>query len=155
MEIFSINASLFWFLFGVAFLVFEMITPGFVLLFFGLGAWVVSGLIYFLPIAPSFQVLVFISSSIFLLFVLRRKLKVVFKGRQNTDNNFDDAVIKGQYIGREVTILEEISPDKPGRAELNGTSWQAKTAGPSFAIGARAKVVQLDGLTLVLEALSS
>ena len=151
MEMFSINASLFWFLLGVFFLVLEAMTPGFFLMFFGLGAWATSAVVFFLPLGQSWQWLVFIVVSVAALLIFRRKVKMLFQGRLAENDNLEDAVFRDQYIGREVVILEEVSSARPGLAELNGTNWQARTEGPPIAAGERARVVNLDGLTLILE----
>ena len=40
---------LIWFLIGVGFLAFELISPTFILFFFGVGAWITSAAIAILP----------------------------------------------------------------------------------------------------------
>lgn len=150
MEILAINPSLFWFLLGVAFLVLEALTPGFFLMFFGLGAWLVSLTIFFLPLGPQWQWLIFIVVSVVSLLIFRRKVKTFFQGRLAKNDNLDDPVARSQYLGREVLIIKETGPDQPGLAELNGTNWQARTDGPLLAPGQRARVIGLEGLTLIL-----
>ena len=156
MEVFSIDASLFWFLLGVALLVLEALTPGFFLMFFGLGAWVTGALVYFLPLPQSGQWLIFLAVSVAALLVFRRKVKLFFEGRLAKNDNMDDPIVRDQYIGRDVLILKDISPDQPGLAELNGTNWQARSAGgASIAAGARARVTALEGLTLIVASIDS
>ncbi len=148
---FSIDASLFWFLLGVAFLVLEALTPGVFLVFFGLGAWVTGALVFFLPLGQGPQWLVFMAVSVAALVVLRRKLRSLFQGRLAKPDNMDDPVFTNQYIGRDVVVLETVEPDRPGLAELNGTNWQARTEdGQAIMAGRRARVVRLEGLTLVI-----
>ena len=152
MEMFSINASLFWLLLGIFFLVLEALTPGFFLVFFGLGAWVTSAVVFFLPsMGQNLQWLIFLIISVAALLIFRRKLKTFFQGRLAANDNLEDVVLRDQYIGREVLILHEVGPDRPGLAEFNGTNWQARTEGPAIAAGERATVARIDGLTLVLE----
>lgn len=153
MEMFGLNASLFWFLLGVFLLVLEALTPGFFLMFFGLGAWVTSALAFFIPLGYNPQLLIFSVVSVTSLLVFRRKLKALFKGRAASDDNLEDAVVRDQYVGREVLVMREVGPASPGLAELNGTNWQARTDGPPIPAGERATVVRLDGLTLVLSPL--
>lgn len=152
MEMFGINASLFWFIVGVVLLVLEALTPGFFLVFFGLGAWVTAALAFFLPLGVNLQWIVFMAVSIISLLVLRRKLKSLFKGKSAEAGNMDDPVFSSQYIGREVTILKDVGPGEPGLAELNGTNWRARTEGPILKAGSLAVVVRLDGLALILKA---
>lgn len=156
MEAFSINASLFWFLLGVAFLVLEALTPGFFLMFFGLGAWVTSGLIFLLPLPQSVQWLIFLAVSVTTLLIFRKKIKVLFEGRLAKTDNLDDPLVRDQYVGREVVILKDVSLDQPGQAELNGSNWQARTADEApLPAGRRARVTGLDGLTLIVTSISS
>ncbi|MDR2947534.1 MAG: NfeD family protein [Candidatus Adiutrix sp.] len=155
MEIFGLNAALVWFLSGVFFLVLEALTPGVFLMFFGLGAWVTAAAIFFVPsLGPSPQWLIFSVVSVAALLIFRRKLKALFQGKTAESDNLEDAVVRGQYIGREVTVLKETGPGQPGLAELNGTNWQARSEGPTLAAGVRARVVRLDGLTLIVEPLN-
>jgi len=150
MEIFSINAGLFWFLLGVALLVLEALTPGFVMMFFGLGAWAVSLFLLFIPLSLNQQILVFIAVSVAGLLIFRSKLKTFFAGRLAKNDNLDDPVFTAQYVGREVVVVKEVRPDSPGLVELNGTNWNAKSENGTYAAGDRAKVERLEGLTLVL-----
>jgi len=150
MEVLNINPSLFWFLLGVAFLVLEALTPGFFLMFFGLGAWLVSLAFFFLPIGPHSQWLLFIVVSVAGLLIFRQKVKSLFQGRLAKNDNMEDAIAQAQYLNREVTVLKEVGPQEPGLVELNGTNWQALTDGPVLAPGQRARVIRRDGLTLIL-----
>lgn len=150
MEAFNINPSLFWFLLGVVFLVLEALTPGFFLMFFGLGAWVVSLAVFSLSIGPPLQWLIFIVVSVAGLLIFRRKVRSFFQGRLARNDNMEDPVAQATYLNREVVVIKETGPDQPGLVELNGTNWQARTDGPLLSPGQRARVVRLEGLTLIL-----
>lgn len=139
-----------WFLIGIFLLVLEAATPGFFLMFFGFGALVVSALLLVVPLGDNWQWALFLVTSVSSLLVFRKKIKVIFTGRMAKNDNIDDPVISEQYIGREVTILKDVSKEQPGLAELNGTNWEARTEGPSLAAGKRARVLRLEGLSLVL-----
>ena len=69
---------LFWFVLGFVLLILEIATPGIVFVFFGLGAWLVMGLLFLFPLSQFFQFLIFIVSSVIFLFLLRRHLKNIF-----------------------------------------------------------------------------
>jgi membrane protein implicated in regulation of membrane protease activity len=149
MEILGFNPTLFWFVLGLVFLALEAATPGFFLIFFGIGAWAVSLLLLALNIPPGLQLAIFMAVSVFSLMALRRKLKSLFQGRLAKNDNMDDPVFSGRFIGREVLVLEEVGRDA-GLAELNGVNWQARTEGPVLAAGARGLVRRIDGLTLII-----
>ena len=79
---------LIWFLIGMGFLIAELISPAFILFFFGLGAWVTSIAIALFPdLTFNQQVIIFSSSSIALLLVLRNYVKIIFLGNQNKDKH--------------------------------------------------------------------
>ena len=89
--------------------------------------------------------------SVAALAVLRRQLRSLFQGRLAKTDNMDDPVFINQYVGRDVLVLETVEPDQPGLVELNGTNWQARTEeGRAIAAGRRARVVRLEGLTLII-----
>ncbi len=152
MEIFGLDASLFWFIAGVFLLALEAVTPGFFLLFFGLGAWVAAAAAFFLPVSLSGQLLIFMAVSVLTLIILRRKLKYLFEGRLAPKDKIDDPVFTSQYLGREVTIVRRAGPVEPGLAELNGTNWRARTEQGVVEAGCQATVERLEGLTLIVKA---
>ncbi len=146
------NITLVWFLAGVLFLFLEAVTPGFFLIFFGLGAWAVAAVTFFAPLPAGLQWILFMAVSVASLLALRKRLKLLFEGRLAKDDNIEDPIFSGQYIGREVVVLQEIAHGLPGRVELNGSNWQARTEGREvFPAGARVTVRGLDGLTLIVE----
>ena len=152
MDFLNISPSLMWFLIGIFLLVLEAATPGFFLMFFGFGALVVSGFNLFLPLGESWQWALFLLFSVSSLLIFRKKVRTLFAGRLSKSDNMDDPVVSEQYIGREVLILKDVTKEEPGLAELNGTNWQARTDGPPLAAGKRARVLRLEGLSLVVAA---
>jgi membrane protein implicated in regulation of membrane protease activity len=146
------NITLVWFIAGVIFLVMEAITPGFFLIFFGLGAWAVAIANFITPLSSASQWGIFIVVSLVSLLALRKRLKTLLEKRSPKGDSIDDPVFSGQYIGREVVVLKEIAPGLPGLVELNGSNWQARTEGQaSFQANDRVTVRGLDGLTLIVE----
>lgn len=58
-----------------------------------------------------------------------------------------------KYVGEVVKVAEEIAPGGRGRAEYRGSEWNVQNVGESsVAGGSHAKVVEVDGLTLKVEA---
>lgn len=55
----------------------------------------------------------------------------------------------GLFVGRVVTLAE--ASDSRGQAFLEGAWWNVRTSGPPLASGAEARVVDIDGLDLVVE----
>lgn len=58
-----------------------------------------------------------------------------------------------KYLGEVVTVSEEVAPGGRGRAQYRGSDWNIQNVGESaIAAGGAAKVVEVDSLTLKVEA---
>lgn len=116
-----ISLYLIWFLIGIGFLIGEMVVPGFILIFFTAGSWIVAGTVFFLPeLALTSQIIIFMVSSLVLLFTLRRYGLNTFKGQSKTE--VDDEFSK---IGQKAVVTEAIDRDGYGEIQLDGTFWRA------------------------------
>lgn len=144
------NPGLLWFIAGLVLLLTELFTPSLILMFFGLGAWIVTVLYLFFNIGFPAQLVVFGVSSIMLLVFLRKKLKPVFFGyvssRHNAGRNMDD------FLEKEAVVLVSIEPGRPGKVEFNGVAWDAESDAV-LAIDARVKIIGRNGLKLKVVAL--
>jgi membrane protein implicated in regulation of membrane protease activity len=82
-----LSASLIWFLVGVAFLVAELAVPGFILIFFTAGCWIAAMVTWLFNIELTSQIIIFIVSSLTLLFTLRKYSLKIFKGKTRASIN--------------------------------------------------------------------
>ncbi len=117
----DISPVLIWFLLGIAFFVAELILPGFIMFFFGIGAWGVAAVLAMASLSLNTQLMVFIASSLITLFLLRSWIRSVFFGEEIKENdsvNMDSAPATG-------VVTEAISPPAKGRVKYGGSSWQA------------------------------
>lgn len=137
---------LFWLYAGVALILFEIMTPGLVTLFFGLAALTIALLTWLLPgISQVWQWLGFSLLSIVYIGLLRRGLKKIFSGvRRVSDDPADD------YTGKTAIVAEAIAPHKPGRVEFGGTTWAAESS-QELAPGATVRIAGRRNLTLAVE----
>lgn len=136
-----------WILLGLLLLLAELVTPGgFYIIFFGVGAVVVGVLSGFNAAGPLwFQVILFSTISVLALWLFREKLLRLTQRepRQNIDS----------LIGETAVVVEEIAVNSIGKAEMRGTSWNARNVGEkSLAPGARCRVERVEGLTLFVRA---
>lgn len=116
-----ISLYLIWFLIGVGFLIGEMVVPGFILIFFTAGSWIVAGTVFFLPeLELTTQLIIFMVSSLALLFTLRRYGLNTFKGgsKAGVDEEFSKT-------GQKAVVSEVIDQNGYGEIELDGTFWRA------------------------------
>jgi len=113
---------IFWLVVGLLLSGLELIVPGAVLVFVGLGALTSSALIYFGYVDTWVSAFVcWFLSSIVYLFTLRTLAMKMFPGessKQNTDEEMEAA-------GTIVVVTEDISSIKPGRISYLDSSWVA------------------------------
>jgi inner membrane protein len=141
------SAELLWFLVGLVLLVSELALPGFVIVFFGIGAWI-TALCTGIGLVSSFnaQLLIFLISSILSLALFRNKGKRLFEGKVtrvwNPESSMED------LRGQRAVVLQGITPGTPGgRVEFHGTSWNAE-AEVAIATGQIVEITGQDNLTL-------
>ena len=117
-----ISPSFIWFLAGVAFLMTELVLPGFILIFFTAGCWIVSITTLLFDIELTGQILIFIVSSLVLLFTLRKYCMNIFKGKtcEIIDDHYFDV-----KIGKTAVVTKKISPNNPGEIKVVGSFWRA------------------------------
>jgi inner membrane protein len=137
------NPGLLWFIAGLAMLIAELFLPSLILMFFGLGAWVVVVLYFVFGIELPAQLIVFGASSLLLLVLLRSKMKAIFLGhvssRQESGKNIED------FYGREARVTIRIEPARPGKVEFNGVAWDAESD-DSIDADVRVKILDRNGL---------
>ena len=145
-----LSAGWIWMYVGAGLMLAEILTPGFVMFFFGLSAATVGALVLLLPepFNPSlmWQLVLFSLFSLIYLVTLRRYVKNVFLG-----NNGKGCALADEFVGRIGEAKTGISPDVPGRVVLGDAEWDALSAAP-IAQGARVRVVSRKNLTLTVEA---
>ncbi len=133
-----------WILFGLALLVVEMVTPGGLFaLFFGIGALAVGILDAAGLGGPAWlEWGLFAVLSVALLALFRRRMKGALAARGGPVDTL---------AGEVAVMLADVPPGGVGKAELRGTSWDARAAaGGPLAKGQRCRVEKVEGLTLVL-----
>jgi membrane protein implicated in regulation of membrane protease activity len=125
----------------------ELVTPGgFYILFFGLGGIAVGLLSVFEAAGPIwFQIVLFSIISVFSLWFFREKLLELTRGPSM------DRV--ATYIGETAVVLDDISVNGIGKAEMRGTPWNTRNvSGRPLARGERCKVERVEGLTIFVRA---
>lgn len=117
-----ITSWLIWFLLGIGLAFLELYLPGFIVLFLGIGCWVTAGALLLWDLSLTQQILIFITSAVVSLLLLRKWLIGVFRGvsPDRQDENFDDFP-----RGMHVKVLKTITPADYGRIQYRGTSWYA------------------------------
>lgn len=135
-----------WMYVGAFLMLAELISPGFVVFFFGLAAATVSLLKWIFPSLPLWgQLAAFSILSILYLLVLRKYIKSVFMGEKD-----ESLSINNEYVGRVGRVVEVIRPEVPGRILLGDAEWAAQSA-TRLEPGTEVRVVAQENLTLRVE----
>ncbi len=115
-----LNNAVIWFGLGLALFLLEFLLPGFILFFFGLGAWIVALLTFFFDVSINVQLMVFLASSIVSVLLFRNWVRRRFGLGQSNVNTLPD-----EFIGKTAIAETLIAPGKRGRVEFKGTEWDA------------------------------
>lgn len=135
---------LLWILIGVSLLVLEILSSTFFILFFGLAALSIAGLLFFTFFAMHYQVLGFALLSFLYLVIFRKLLKLKKKKTQ-----YDLSL---QLIGEIALASEEISPQKIGKVLIGDTLWSA-TSSVVIKKGEKVTIVAQNNLTVEVKPL--
>lgn len=135
-----------WAVLGILLIGAEFIVPGFVIFFFGLGALLTSAATLIIPPlreALGFQALLWASLSLLSFALLRKRFSRIFKG--TFGNKMEE-----EAVGKPAEVIEEISPENPGRIKYQGTSWKAVSYTETFKPGDRVRIIEKENLTFTV-----
>ena len=130
-----------WLVIAGALFVGEILTAGFLLLWFAIAA-VIAMLVSFVTTNLFIQVLVFVIVSILLLIFTRPLLSKYVKSNNTITNS-------NAIIGKMAIVTEEISfLNSTGQINVDGEVWSAKTMDPNLTIpkGSRVEIIGIDGV---------
>ena len=150
MSLLSFSPVLLWFLAGIVFLALELVLPGLVVFFFGIGAWCAALAVYLFPISLTTQLLIFLVASLMALLLLRSTLKKVFLGR-SLDVDAMTGTIPADATGE---IVDDIVPPATGTIKYAGSFWQA-TAEVPLTKGTIVRIVEKTNLTVKVAPVTS
>lgn len=121
----------------------EMITAGFFMLPFAVGA-VIAAVLAFLDVAPEIQLTVFIAASLVSLLVLQRFVR--------HGDEHQPAVGSNRFVGQHAVVLQPVDRTSgSGRVRMDTEEWRAVTDGDRIEAGTEVKVVDVRGARLVVE----
>ncbi len=122
--------GLIWLIIGIACFLLEMALPGFIIFFFGVGAWVTSNLCWFAPFSLNAQLAIFLCASLFSLFALRGLIQRTFLGTTKK-HTVDDTLFEP---GAKAEVIAAIEPPAEWKIQYSGSVWRA-TAKEAIARG--------------------
>ncbi|MDR2733470.1 MAG: NfeD family protein [Spirochaetota bacterium] len=143
-------SALTWFIIGLALMGLEVLAPGFVLFWFGLGALLTSGLMAIGVLSSEVaEWIFFLVSSLAFLLAWQFWFKKFF--RRDVLEEDRDATVSGQ-VG---VVSKAIGVDSPGEVELSvylyGLKRWAAVAEENIPEGAKVRVVEARGVRLLVK----
>jgi inner membrane protein len=135
-----------WTLIGFFFLALEFVTTTMHSAFFAAGAFLVALLVAFHVGGPLWaQILVFTVFSLITLLIIR---PVVVQKLKLSQTKIVDTL-----VGEQAILMQDLPPLEVGRAEMRGSTWNARNVGDTtLARGQRARVEKVEGLVLHVRA---
>lgn len=135
-----------WFIMGLILLLLELVIPGFVIFFFGVGAWVTALVCLFVNPGINLQIVIFAVSSVLALVTLRKMIqnKFIYNKKDLSE------AVEDEFTGREAVAVEDFGPGNRGKVEFKGTSWKARSSSEIHS-GQTVKIIEKDDLTLIVE----
>ena len=133
-----------WMILAALFIVGEIFTAGFFLLWFGVGA-ALTGVLALWGVGLAGQLAVFVVVSIILFAVSRRFADRVSKQQP-------PGIGADRFIGRKGMVLEQVDNDKnTGRVRLDKEEWRADSeTGDLISVGQRVQVTGLTGTRVIV-----
>lgn len=137
-----------WIAVGVMLIIGEIFTVSFYLCLIGVSCLIAGFFAFFMPLSLAFIPVIIFLISVILLVVFLRPLCLKMLYNRNAPKSGIDSM-----IGRIVTAESEISSETNGTVKIYSDLWQARTEdGSVIKAGEKAKIIKIDGNTLVVEA---
>ena len=131
---------------GLCFII-EMVTVGFFVFWFGIGALLSMVVSFFAPDNYILQCAVFVIASVLLLFLTKPLVNKLTKKDKKIEMN------SNSIIGKKAIVTQDINPAySVGLIKVAGETWSAKTADDSkIEKGSSVRVIKIDGVKAIVE----
>ena len=137
-----------WLILSGIFIIFEMITVGFLIFWLAIGA-LIAMIVSFFTTNIIIQTTVFIISSIILIFATKPFVKKFATIKTTHTNAFS-------IIGKKGVVVKDIDPThSTGQIKVRGEIWSAESFDESFIPeGSEVEIKQIKGVKAIVEAIS-
>ena len=115
--------ELIWFLIGLVLFLLELVVPGFIIFFFGFGAWVTALICLLFHPGTNLEIIIFAVTSVLSLLALRKLIQnKFFYSKSNGSEAVED-----EFTGKEGLALIDFGKGRKGKVEFKGTTWNAES----------------------------
>ena len=144
----TMSNALIWTTMGMLLIAAEMLIPGFWIVFFGLSAIFVGLLNWMIPSMPA-AVSMFVCAVLgtFLLYLSRKLFPGFFASDSSNTDLSDKHIDADDVVNARALVTEPITPERPGKVDFRGSSWNAE-ADHDIPAGEMVTVVSRTNLTL-------
>ncbi|MCB0696021.1 MAG: NfeD family protein [Chitinophagaceae bacterium] len=139
------NTAVIWFLVGLVLILVELVLPGLVLLFFGVGAWVTALVCLVSNPGINTQLFIFLAGSLISLVLLRNLIKKKYMDRKSPDSELED-----EYIGQTAVAISSFAAGETGKVTFKGSNWEA-IAQQAVTTGQRLRITGYKSIKLFVE----
>jgi membrane protein implicated in regulation of membrane protease activity len=144
-SIFS-RPELIWFIIGLVLFLLELVVPGFVIFFFGFGAWITALVCLITNPGTNLQIAIFAVASVLSLLALR---KIIQKKFFYSKGEHSEAV-EDEFTGKEALAMTNFGPGKKGKVEFKGTTWDSESKSV-INEGQTVIIIEKDSFKLIVE----
>lgn len=139
------SIEIYWIIAGVILIVLELVAPGLIIIFFGIGALLTGIVSWILPLSIQWQLAIFLFSSIVSLLVFRKyiKQKLFEKTEENSIDEFEE-----EFIGKQAVAVADFT-NGAGRVSFKGTEWNARSEDAILA-GELLTIIARESITLIV-----
>ena len=145
-EFITNRPELVWFILGLILLLMELVLPGFVIFFFGVGAWITALVCLFSNPGINLQVVIFAITSLIALLAFRKMIQNKFIYNKNDISG----EIEDEFTGKEAVAVADFGADGSGKVEFKGTSWNAESKSEIVA-GQKVIILEKDNFKLIVK----
>jgi membrane protein implicated in regulation of membrane protease activity len=145
-EFITNRPELVWFILGLILLLAELVLPGFVIFFFGVGAWITALVCLFSNPGINLQALIFAVTSVLALVIFRKMIQNKFI--YNKDDRSGE--VEDEFTGKEAVAVADFGADRTGKVEFKGTSWKAESKAEIVA-GQKVIILEKESFKLIVE----
>jgi len=138
--------EVFWFILSIICFLLELITPGFFIFFFGVGALVTAIVCFFGTPCVNVQIIIFAVVSVISLIAFRKMLRKKFFFSENEISKG----IEDEFTGKEAVAITDFDSNYMGKVEFKGSSWKAEANMP-VKTGQIVKIIYKEDFTLKVE----
>lgn len=142
-----LSAPVIWFIIGFVLFLLEFAVPGFILFFFGLGAWIVAAILLVADISINAQILIFLGSSLLTVLLFRKWIRDRLGMR-----NSRAGVLLDEIIGKTAKAETPILPGQTGKVYFKGATWSA-TSTDNIDSGEEVLITGYESILLIVKSL--